>query len=151
MADRKNEILTIAKWYFSQWAHLTEGETIEKVEARLRKYLNRDKIPFVLLAVEKSEILGVGQLKYCEMEDIFPEKEHWLGGLFVPEKHRGYGYGLAIAEQIAQVAPSYGVTTLFLQTERLDGGFYTRLGWRQIERVENRGLEVLVMERHLDG
>lgn len=33
----------------------------------------------------------------------------------------------------------------------LDGGLYTRLGWRPSQRVVNHGLEVLVMELPLIG
>ena len=106
-------------------------------------------IPFILVGWAEDDICAVAQLKFREMEDLFPEKEHWLGGVFVPESHRGQGYGSRIAEKITALAPAYGVSTLYLQTERLDGGIYSQLGWQPVERVDNGGLEVLVMERHL--
>ncbi|MFQ6006412.1 MAG: hypothetical protein ACE5OQ_13020, partial [Woeseia sp.] len=52
-------------------------------------------------------------------------------------------------EQIATMAPTYGVQTLHLQTEAPDGGLYARLGWTPYAQVNNRGLNVLVMERLL--
>ena len=140
----------IAGWYFHQWGHRVPGETEARSLERLEEYLHRDRIPFILVGLVNADICAVAQLKYREMADIYPEKEHWLGGVFVPEEHRNRGYGGRMAEQIATLAPSYGVKTLYLQTDRLDGGIYSRLGWHPIERVNNRGLEVLVMERQLD-
>ncbi|MDB2356031.1 hypothetical protein N9V89_02245 [Pseudoalteromonas sp.] len=38
---------------------------------------------------------------------------------------------------------------IHLQTEKLDGGLYKQLGWQPIEQVNNRGVEVLVMSKHI--
>ena len=76
-------------------------------------------------------------------------KEHWLGGVFVAPAHRGRGLGSRIAGEIARRAPAYGVHTLFLQTERLDGGMYRHIGWVPIAQVNIHGLEVLVMKREV--
>ena len=83
------------------------------------------------------------------MEDIFPEKEHWIGGVFVAPEYRGKGLGSRMTEEIATRAPSYGVRTLHLQTERLDGGLYRQLGWQPVAQVNNHGMEVLVMQRNV--
>lgn len=152
LVDCPDALPKIALWYLNQWGRLTEGETFDSSLERLQEYLNRDKIPFILVGLLDEEICAVGQLKFREMEEMFPEKEHWLGGVYVPEPHRGKGFGSEIASEIAGLAPNHGVSTLYLQTERLDGGLYSALGWHPIEQVNNRaGLEVLVMERHLDG
>ena len=63
--------------------------------------------------------------------------------------HRGNGIASRIANRTAEIARSLGVKTLHVQTERLDGGLYARLGWAPFEQVNYRGLDVLVMERHL--
>ena len=85
------------------------------------------------------------------MAEMFPDKEHWLGGVYVAASHRGQGYGSQIVEQIIKMAPRYGVETLHLQTEALDGGLYARLGWKPYAQVTSRGLDVLVMEQQLSG
>ena len=85
------------------------------------------------------------------MAEMFPDKEHWLGGVYVAASHRGQGYGSQIIEQIVKMAPKYGVETLHLQTEALDGGLYARLGWTPCAHVISRGLDVLVMEQQLSG
>ncbi len=61
----------------------------------------------------------------------------------------GPGIGSGLAAEIARLAPSCGVSTLHLQTERLDGGLYRRLGWRPLEPLRHHGLEVLVMEKYV--
>jgi len=149
LLDHQAALPAIADWYFDQWGHLSDGETLERSVERLHDYLHRDRIPFMLLGMEDDEVCAVAQLKFREMGDMYPDKEHWLGGVFVPPRYRGHGFGAAVATEIAMRAPACGVEVLHLQTERLDGGLYARLGWEPVEQVNNHGLEVLVMERHL--
>ena len=149
LTNHQVAIPIIGRWYNEEWGRRLHDETEEESIKRLNEYLNTDKIPFILVATERTEIIGAAQLKYREMEDLFPEKEHWLGGVFVSPKHRGHGIGSQLAQEIVATAPSYGVSTLHLQTEQLDGGLYTRLGWLPVQQVENDGMNVLVMERHI--
>lgn len=149
LADRPEAIPTIAHWYFEQWGHLDVDESVENICDRMQKFLQRDSIPLSVLAIEADEILGVAELKYREM-DIYPEKEHWIGGVFVAVEHRGKGIASCIIKKIIKIAASLKVQTLYLQTVRLDGGVYTGLGWQRCEQVNYQGQEVLVMARQLD-
>ena len=151
LADRVDALPIISKWYFEEWGHLLENDSIERMRDRMRDYMNRDQIPFILLGIDDNEVVGAAQLKYREMAEMFPDKEHWLGGVYVATDHRGQRYGPQIVEQIVNIAPRYGVQTLHLQTNALDGGLYARLGWTPYAQVKNNGLDVLVMERHLSG
>lgn len=148
LADRADAMPIVAEWYFDEWAHQIPGETLGTTEAALAKYLNRDRIPLIVLAIVSDQVAGAAQLKLREM-DIYPEKEHWLGGVFVSPGHRGKRVGSGLAERIAEIANHFEVKTLHLQTEQLDGGFYARLGWQPYEQVMYRGREVLVMERRI--
>ena len=148
LADREDAIPLIAEWYFEQWHDRIEANSVAETARRLHNYLNRDEIPLIVLAVHSEEILGVAQLKYYEM-DIYPEKEHWLGGVFVAPKHRGQGVAARLVKKMIEIARSLGVKTLHLQTDRLDGGLYARLGWRPVEIVRYRDLEVLAMKKDL--
>jgi GNAT superfamily N-acetyltransferase len=149
LADRPDAIPRIASWYFDQWGHLRKNADVRDFEKKLQSSLNRNELPLVILAVEREEIVGVTELKYREM-DIFPDKEHWLGGVYVPEEHRGRGIASQLIQQALRISRTHGVSTLFLQTENLDGGLYVNLGWVPIEQLNYRGLDVLVMERNLD-
>ena len=88
LADRTEAIPTLASWYFNEWGHIGKGNTLDKVTANLQEYLQTNSIPLIILAIDKDEVIGAAQLKYREM-DIYPEKEHWLGGVYVSKKHRG--------------------------------------------------------------
>jgi len=88
LADNKLAILITAGWYFEEWRHLERGNTLERVTEKLNQYLNTDKIPLIVVAIEGKNVLGATQFKYQEM-DRYPEKELWLGGVYVSKKRRG--------------------------------------------------------------
>jgi hypothetical protein len=119
LADRLDAAEVVAKWYFDEWGQKIAGMTRESVAAKVRGSLNKDRIPLIVLAIEEGETVGAAELKYREM-DIYPEKEHWLGGVFVAPHERGRGI------------------------------LYSRPGWKPLERVRHKGIEVLVMARPLD-
>lgn len=148
LADHKEAIPIIAKWYFKEWGHRAEEDSEEEFSLSLKKYLNRNKIPLMVLAVESKKIIGAAQLKFREM-DIYPDKEHWIGGVFVPNQYRGNEVATRLIEKVTTIAQSLDVSVLHLQTERLDGGLYTRMGWSPIEQVKYKGLDVLVMEKNI--
>ena len=148
LADRPEAIPQIAAWYFDQWGYLWNDTGLGDVESRLQGSLNQAELPLLILAIENEEIIGVAELTIREM-DIYPEKEHWLGGVYVPEESRGKGIGSELSQQVLQTARSLGISTLFLQTEMLDGGLYASLGWATVEQVNYHGYERLVMKKNL--
>ena len=150
LEDFPQAIPVIARWYFDQWDYLKPGSTLGNTEDRIRdNYLNNDKIPLIIVAVEAEAAIAICQLKFREMS-IFPEKEHWLGGVYTSSKHRGGGVAKNMVNHAIKIAFGLGVETLYLQTENLAGGLYAKLGWEPIERVVNEGVNVLVMERKIE-
>lgn len=148
LADHPNAIPTVAKWYFEQWGRQHQVKSLKDCEEILSDYLNHDKIPLIILAKKENEILAAVQLKYYEM-DIYPQKEHWLGGVFVSVKHRKKRVAEKLVLEAVRVAKRLGVETLFLQTEKLSGGLYKKLGWNFVEKTVYRNKPVLVMRKDL--
>lgn len=148
LADHQQAIPIIAGWYFEEWGHLESGNNLEKVTEGLNKYLNTDKIPLIVIAIEEKEILGAAQLKYREMSR-YPEKEHWLGGVYVSKKYRGNKIAEQMINKVIILAKKFGVQHLYLQTFDLSGGLYRRMGWKAVEQVKNYNLDVLVMDKTL--
>lgn len=148
LADHPELLPTVAQWYFEEWGYLSEEKTLEQDIQRLQIYQNKDKVPLMLLAVEEGALLGAAQLKFREMS-IYPEKEHWVGGVYVAEAHRGKGIARQILVELIAIAKLLKIETLYLQTEHLDGGLYGRMGWTPIEQVNYRGIDVLVMEKSI--
>lgn len=101
-----------------------------------------------LLAIDGESVIGFVALKLHEM-DSYPDREHWMGSLYVPVEKRGRGIGGALIKEVILRGRAHGVTLLSLQTERLDGGLYRRYGWEDVGRTYSRGDEVLVMERKI--
>lgn len=148
LADHPEAIPTVARWYYDEWGCRMNDQSLEKITMRLQGMLHRDRVPLHVLAVEGPAILGVCQLKIREM-DIYPDKEHWLGGVFVAPLARGQGLASKLVTRCLELAKQFQVRKLYLQTEQLDGGLYARLGWRPLETVHYNGLHVLVMEREI--
>ncbi len=148
LKNRPDAIPLIAKWYFDEWSYLSPNKTIDDMQQELNMYLNTDKVPLMLVAIIDDEVVGVTQLKFREMS-IYPDKEHWLGGVYVAEKARGKGVGAQLLNRTLEIAKSIGIELLHLQTLRLIGGLYKDLGWEAIEQVNYRNEDVLVMERKL--
>jgi GNAT superfamily N-acetyltransferase len=149
LAQKPEALPTVAAWYFDEWGHFHAEHTVEDVVERLQGFLNVDCIPFVLLAVLDGETIGAAELKYREMGDIFPDKEHWLGGVYVSAAHRGHRIGSRLVSEIVARAPDFDVTELYLQTPQLDGGLYLDIGWQPEQEALNHDLRVLVMVRHV--
>lgn len=146
LADRPEALETISHWYYEEWGRWNPKNSVQSISKKLLQSMNKDKVPLMLLAIDRDDVVGAVELKYREM-DIYPDKEHWLGGLFVEPKYRGAAVGKQLIQQIIKLAGELGINKLHLQTERLDGGVYARLGWRPIEQIDNKGIKVLVMER----
>nr|WP_299010698.1 GNAT family N-acetyltransferase [uncultured Shewanella sp.] len=148
LADKPEFIPQIAKWYSDEWGYIGTGRNTEALELKLADYLNRDTLPLIVLIIENDILLGAAQLKFREM-DIYPEKEHWLGGVYIDKPYRGQGIATRLINQVIKLAKQHQVCHLYLQTEDHSGGLYTQLGWQAIEQVNYKNVDVLVMEKTL--
>jgi RimJ/RimL family protein N-acetyltransferase len=150
LARRKQHLPQLARWYFDEWGELTQAASVQTVEDRLQEYLNYDRIPLIIIATNAGELAGAVQLKFREMT-IYPDKEHWIGGVYVGEKFRGRKLATTLVDRAIVTAQEMGVKELFLQTKRLNGGLYRKLGWKAVDRVVYRGIEVAVMVKKLES
>lgn len=148
LVDRPVAIDMVSCWYFEEWGRLNPKASAQGIAKKISQSMNREKPPLLLLAVENDNVVGAAELKYREM-DIYPDKEHWLGGLFVIPQRRGLGIGSKLIERVILLAERFGIKELYLQTERLDGGLYSHQGWESLEAVNYKGSEVLVMQKHV--
>ena len=148
LADRPEAIPVVARWLYEEWGRTIEGNTVEKACERLRHRVSRDHLPLHVLAVENGAVVGFAALKIREI-DVYPDREHWLGSVYVPPEHRGRGIASFLIQTVVSMAFRYGVSMLSLQTEREDGGLYRKHGWVPVERIHYHGVDVTVMERYL--
>ena len=149
LVDEPSAIPIIAKWLKSEWGYLQPDSTEEDLIQRLESRASKESIPIHLVAKKDGEFVAFAALKYGEMKQ-YPEKEYWLGSLYVLPKFRGAGVASKMVREIEKIARIFSLPIIYLQTERLGGGLYTRLGWKPIDIVKDRGDKVLVMQRHLN-
>ncbi|RZM85423.1 GNAT family N-acetyltransferase [Pseudoalteromonas rubra] len=148
LAERPELKPLVAKWYFEQWGAIVPEASLSSFEDKLTEYLQTDAIPLIVLLMQDNAPIGTAQLRFHEMT-IYPDKTYWLGGVYVATHARGNKVASALVQKVEQLAISFGVRELHLQTEQQDGGLYARLGWQAQERVNYRGVNVVVMCKRL--
>jgi len=150
LADHEEQIPKVAEWYYEEWGHLLENPLDNIFVSRLQSCLNKTKFPLVILAIDGEELLGAAQIKLNQMS-IYPNKEHWLAGIYVEPKYRGNNVAASLIKRIQEIAITLRVETLHLQTEDLSGGLYAKLGWKPDECVNFRNIDVMVMSKRLNA
>ena len=151
LADHPDAVAILAQWLFDEWGYRSPDGTIERMTEKLNKRLNRDRLPLALVAIRDAEPLGTVSLKLREVE-IRPQYKHWLGTLYVHERHRSQGIGSLLVNAVAEVALRLDVDELYLYTRhRETEGLYARLGWVVVERPDIRGRPAVIMKRTLAG
>ncbi len=149
LAAHPEAVPVVADWIFDEWAHKRVGLTREAHANEQAAELSRTRVPIQLVALEGQTVVGVAVLKPHEMLSRYPEWQHWLGSVIVRPDARGKGVATELCNQLEAVARSLNVPRLHLQTERLDGGLYARLGFQPVARVDHNGYRVLVMIKDL--
>ena len=149
LAEFPDHVKTVSNWLFDEWGDPSQGHSPSRLSQRLHSRISMNSLPQHILALEDGEPVGFVVIKLFEMEE-YPEREHWLGSLFVPLDKRGSGIGSALISEVIRRCDDHGISRLSLQTEELSGGIYRRHGWSDVEEITSRGDRVLVMERHLE-
>ena len=147
LADHPELTHLLATWFDDEWGKNNPSLTMELIERRVRKRLNRDKIPLCMVALTKSKPIATATLKIREME-IYPQFEYWLGNVYVLPEYRNQGAGSQITEATIEKAKLLGVKNLYLYTQDREH-FYQRLGWITLEQVEYHAHPVVIMRRTL--
>jgi GNAT superfamily N-acetyltransferase len=148
LADEPGAAITVAQWYFDEWCKDTGRYSFEFIQEKVSASTNRDQAPLIVLAKESDTLLGSAELKIREM-DAYPQYEYWLGGVYVAKPARNKGIGSALVNEVVKRAEELGIKKLYLQTENLSGGLYTKHGFEPIEQTDSKGLTVLVMVAHI--
>jgi GNAT superfamily N-acetyltransferase len=149
LADHPDLVPLLAGWFYSEWGGRSPNDTLATFEARLLGRMNRDHPPLTLVALQGEVSVGTAALKIQEM-DSHPQYQYWLGSVYVMENFRMQGIGSALVEAVIEEAEAFGIEELYLYT-RGSENFYTRLGWKEIERLYYRGGNVTIMKRRTDG
>ena len=149
LSDHQEWVPLVIRWWHSVWADRM-GSNMESLEEQLRSSLSEKEFPVHMIATVDDEPVAVAALKLHELEDLFPEKNYWLGSVFVDENWRCEGMGTRITQCIINLAQRRQLPHLYLQTQNLTGGLYTKLGWEPLQQLSVKGEDTLLMIKPLD-
>src|ERR1051325_1566525 len=128
LIDHPEHVRQLAQWQFEEWDSILGEKTLEPRIEKLKRHMNRDKLPIAWVAHANGELLGSAALRVHDIEgreDLTP----WLGGVIVGSQFRRQGIGAALCAIVEEHARSLGIQTLHLFT--LDKqAWYSRLGWK---------------------
>jgi GNAT superfamily N-acetyltransferase len=147
LADCPEVIPTLASWVFEQWGRQNKMESASVPMALFSKRVNRDRIPLALVAFLDSQPVGTASLKVQEMT-THTHLLYWLGEVYVAEPFRSRGIGAELVSRATDKARDLGIETLYLHTPD-KSGFYSRLGWEEMERTIYHEHEVAIMKKAL--
>lgn len=144
LADNPDKVPQVISWWLTIWADRM-GTDVKAMEEQLLSSLSKDQFPVHILALKNGEPIGTAALKLQELNEMFPDKQYWLGSVFVAAAHRGDKVATALTQEIIALARNRGLPHLYLQTANISGGLYAKLGWKPIERFTYRNAETLLM------
>lgn len=147
LADRPQDVSTVIDWWYTVWADRMGSK--DEAARQLAASLNKQDLPIHVLATRDGQAVGTAALKLQELAERYPDRQYWLGSVFVDSACRGAGLASELAEHIVELARQRGLPHLHLQTIKTDGGLYARLGWRALEEFDYRGERTLLMIREL--
>ncbi|QOC22585.1 GNAT family N-acetyltransferase [Wenzhouxiangella sp. AB-CW3] len=147
LADQIHHVEELSRLHHSEWGHLSPHVDLATRTTRLTEASGRSEIPTVFVAVDGSFLIGSVALVDNDMKNR-PELSPWLAAVYVKPECRRSGIASMLISYAEEVAISLCVETLYLFTESQEE-FYTRKGWKLIERADYFGFPVSVMKKRL--
>lgn len=149
LASRPEHLLTVARWIYDEWDHVTD-RGLDAVVERMAGRMNEDRIPLTLVALRGGDCIGTVGLWQGDLASR-PDLHPWLAALYVHPAHRGQGVGGSLIDALVAAARRLGVPRLYLHTETA-GPYYRGKGWRFLFRALNdRNEETEVYDLLLDA
>lgn len=151
LANHSALIPELSTLLYNEWADLYQaaGLTKQDLTTALTQRCVTNQIPITFVAIAADgKLLGAGSIKLDEpgtKAGLSP----WLGGIYIKEQQRGLGVGALIVTALEDKARDLGVTALYLSADTAEG-FYQKLGWIVLERLESFGVrDVVLMSKAL--
>jgi hypothetical protein len=139
-------IKLIAGWYLQEWKIDTE-KTINKLSN-----FPINGTPFqIIMMLNNTPIATGGIYHHVGLLDIEPKFKAfgpWLALVFTTNENRNQGYGALLCQKIQQISNEFGLNEIFLFTHAAET-LYRRLEWQQLERINLRGRDIVVMKKEL--
>lgn len=135
-----------AWWAFKTWGKYNPSYNLTKRIESFAQHCNCDRIPLTVLYLNEDGLpLGMASLR--DNDGIRPDLSPWLGSVYVDTLSRGKGIGSRLVREIQNIARQIGYERVYLLTyEDTLPVWYTRLGWKEIDKDTCQGNQVTVMQ-----
>lgn len=144
LAEHPQLISTLARLLHEEWGDLKPWSNVSRVEARIAASAQRNGVPATFVAVaDDGSLIGSASLKFLELP-AHPDKQYWLGEVFVRKEYRRKGIGSKLISACIRYAGSIGISVLYLYTPD-QATLYQQYGWEPIETDVVNGEDVKVM------
>ena len=147
LAEHTDAIPLLATWLLAEWGHLPPPRTHAGEVATFTERAHRDRVPQTFVAMDGSRPVGMASIEAHDMSTR-PELTPWLSAVYVLPAYRRHGVGSALVEAVVDAAARLNLDTLYLFTPD-QMPFYRHMGWRGMEQVCFRGVEVVIMSYDL--
>jgi N-acetylglutamate synthase-like GNAT family acetyltransferase len=135
LKNHPGKIRTVAWWTTSEWGDGTKESLSRKVK-KYRKYLNSDKLPLTIIALDANRCVGAASLVKNDIK-IKRDYSPWLASVIVSKRARGQGIGTMLVNKAVELAAELGIKTLYLHTENARK-FYEKTDWEYIETITRK-------------
>lgn len=135
LADHLNFVDEITSVWQKEWIIDKSEKGFDRLKARILNKLNKDKIPFILVAIDVEDWIGTASLWEHDL-DKRPDLTPWIAGVYVTEEYRGKGIATQLISKVLEIAKKLNYKTIYLHTEKAMG-LYEKLGWAKLEESIN--------------
>ena len=150
LADARELIVPLAPMFIDQWEPYYGRQGPGDAETDLNDCCNHDEIPLALIAVgEDQKILGTAALKARSI-DTHRYLSPWLAAMFVVERYRGQGIGVALIKEIEKNAIRLGYNYVYVGSGGVTPAMRTG-GWALLDESEATRGPIQIFKRNLLG
>lgn len=135
LANHLDFIDEIALTWQKEWIKDKTEKGFDKLKTRMLDKLNKNKTPFILVAIDDNSWVGTASLWEKDL-DKRPDLTPWIAGVYVKEEYRGKGIATKLISKVLEMSKKLGYKTIYLHTEEAMG-LYEKLGWSKLEESIN--------------
>jgi GNAT superfamily N-acetyltransferase len=138
LKEKPDFVPVVSEWVYNEW-YDKKKTTLNKVIDYYNSFLNDDKIPMSLVAIQEGKPVGTVCLWENDLRSR-KDMEPWLAALYVPKVYRNRGIARLLINKLTSVCKELGFNKLYLRTET-GYDYYKKLGWNFLEQTINENGE----------
>jgi GNAT superfamily N-acetyltransferase len=147
LIDCPHYLPTIARWMWEEWGR-REGLTPEQSLRECEGWLQRDSLPFGIVAVTGEKPVGCMCLHPCDLDER-PDLSPWMAYQYVIPEMRGRGIALALGQTLENKAWRLGFKRIYMWA-KYNPAIYQRHGYAPLFTTRLWETAITVLCKDLD-